>query len=78
MRRRDLLTLLCGAAASSVLRPRAACAEPAGRVRHIGVLLNLAAEDQETETPGYMGVCERPKIPAILRISGCSSSTAVP
>jgi putative ABC transport system substrate-binding protein len=49
MRRRDLLTLLCGAAASSVLRPRAACAEPAGRVRHIGVLLNLAAEDPETE-----------------------------
>jgi len=43
--RRDVLTLLGGAAASPLLGPLAARAQQADRVRRIGVLMPQAADD---------------------------------
>jgi putative ABC transport system substrate-binding protein len=46
MRRRDVITVLGGAAAYSV----AARAQPSDRMRRIGVLMNLSADDPETKS----------------------------
>jgi putative ABC transport system substrate-binding protein len=43
MRRRELLSLLSGAAAW----PVAASAQPSGRMRRIGMFMNLASDDPE-------------------------------
>jgi putative ABC transport system substrate-binding protein len=47
--RRTFLTALGGAAASALLRPLDARAQQNERMRRIGVLMNLAAEDLETQ-----------------------------
>jgi putative tryptophan/tyrosine transport system substrate-binding protein len=45
MRRRQVIALFSGAAASSLLRPLAARAQQPARMRRIGVLMSTAAED---------------------------------
>jgi len=49
MRRRDFMTLSGGAVATSLLFPLAARAQQTDRMRRIGVLMNLSAEDPETK-----------------------------
>ena len=44
MRRREVIALL-GSVAAAALRPRAARAQQDGRTRHVGVSMNLAADD---------------------------------
>src|SRR5882724_9075408 len=46
MRRREFITLLCGTAATTAL-PLAAPAQQPERMRRIGVLMSLAADDPE-------------------------------
>jgi putative ABC transport system substrate-binding protein len=47
LHRRELIALLGGAVAMSTFRPLAAHAQPGKRVRRVGVLMNLAANDPE-------------------------------
>ena len=49
MRRRDFITLLGATAAPSVLFPLAARAQQRERMRRIGVLMPLAADDPEAQ-----------------------------
>jgi putative ABC transport system substrate-binding protein len=49
MRRRDVITLIGGAAVAPLLWPRAAHAQQTGRVRRIGLLTPSAADDPDTK-----------------------------
>jgi putative ABC transport system substrate-binding protein len=50
MRRREFFTLSGGAAASALLRPRAARAQQPEQMRRIGVLLGIASDDPDAQT----------------------------
>jgi putative ABC transport system substrate-binding protein len=50
MQRREFITLLCGAAASSLSWPPAVRAQQAERMRRIGILLPAAANDADFQT----------------------------
>jgi putative tryptophan/tyrosine transport system substrate-binding protein len=50
MRRREVIALVGGAAASSLLRPFAARAQQPGQMRRIGVLLGISADDADAQT----------------------------
>jgi putative ABC transport system substrate-binding protein len=49
MRRRDVITLLAGAAGAPMLWSRAVRAQQPARIRRIGVLMGLAADDPESQ-----------------------------
>jgi hypothetical protein len=53
VRRREFITLIGGAGvtvpAAALLRPRTAQSQPRDRVRRVGVLMGLAADDAESQ-----------------------------